>query len=474
MKKILCICISIILISPSFIDDLNVTEKEKVGKPGFFSELLSGQFFIDMLYGDKKVSVDIWDEDLTISSVQAGYQQINVKINKNSIQKLNSDFPDTEVEYLYNTTSYSYISLEMRKDNIAQKFWSTILNNKVTLADKDYVEKISLNRQLSLVKPQDYADKNSIARTTYELCKDYNILDTGYTGNNISVAVLDTGIRWTHDGFRNTTIYNETKVIDESPNDLNGHGTHVSGILAGSNVTLAETRMRGVAPNVTLHSIKVLDSEGRGTEDAIVKGIQSAIDNSVDIVSMSLGGRISYNSVLHDVIQYAVGKGIVVVAAAGNSASVTSAQPASWEGVISVEALSEDKHIAPYTCLYGDVMAEGTNITSLNYHDSDGALTLSGTSMATPFVSGCIALLLEAQPTLRGRPIQVTKYLKSTGSPVPKTQTEDLIARMFTPANYRYDTRDININNLLKLKELETDRQKISDIGTQMFRNRGI
>ena len=460
----------------SFFDNLFVNENEEIGKPSFWEKLWSGQYWIDQIYGREKVSVNVWNNDLQISGLENGKQQVIVKIIDGQIPTLIDDFEDIEIDYIYNESGFQYIKVTIPKDDIAQGFWGNLLFHRETLAGKSYISKVSLNQQMSLVKPLDYADENDIARTTYNLCEDYGILDLPYSGHGIFIAVLDTGVKRDHDGLTDLDLYNESFVVDENWEDHNGHGTHCIGILAGSNTTINGEQMRGVAPNATVYSLKVLDSKGRGCEADIIAGVMRAVDIGVDIISMSLGGSIDYFSSLHDAIHYAVGKGIIVVAAAGNSANVVSSQPASWEGVISVEALDERKHIAEYTCLGGDVSAEGTNITSLSYKNDNRTSTKSGTSMSTPFVAGCIALLLEAQPSLRGKPYKAIEQIKTTGNYAP--ENTESINWFIIPAasdNYAYDTREINPKYLVDLKVVsDKSKQILSDIWTNMLRESDV
>ena len=487
LKKSISVLLVFALITPIATinfswDDLRINDNEKLGKPDSWNRLWSGQIFIDWIYGAERVSIEVWNENLKIESLTTVLQQVNIKIKTTDIKTLATDFPDAEYEYLYNESGYSFITVETSMEDVAQRFWDRLLHKRVTLADKDYVEKITLNQRMSLVAPLDYAEDSDIVRTTYDLCDDYGILDLNYSGTGISIAVLDTGVKRTHLGFNNTTtgynttIFNESFVVGEDWQDLNGHGTHCIGIIAGQNTSVAGEPMRGIAPNATIYSIKVLDSKGRGIEGDIIKGIRRAVELNVDIISMSLGGHIDYFSALHDAIHYAIGKGVIVVAASGNSAEIVSCQPASWEGVISVGALKEDKHIAAYTCLGADIFAEGTNITSLSSKNVNRTSTKSGTSMACPIIAGVIALLLEAEPSLRGKPSNVLSYLKSSGCYAPATSSPVKVFYVSAvPDNYCYLTREVNPDSLCELTTVsDITRIPITDIRTQLLRNNGV
>jgi len=489
MKKLNVVFVSVILLLPVMtlnlhFGDLYTSQDEKIGKSGLWERITSGQSWINWIYGSDKVSVKLWDSSLKLSSLAGDTQEAIVKVDRASVKTLKTDFPTATVTYLYNDSGYSYLIVKGEMSIFAQKFWQHILNKQTTLADEFYVHEITLDQRMSLVVPlSSYAGEHSVCRTTYDLCRDYGILNFSYSGKGIKIAVLDTGVDRSQYGFYNltsgfnTTIYNESFVAGEDWVDHNGHGTHCIGIIAGQNTKVAGIQMRGVAPNATIYSIKVLDSHGQGAEDDIISGINEAVRLNVDIISMSLGGQIDYFSALHDSIEYAVGKGIVVVAAAGNSADIVSGQPASWEGVISVEALKENKHIADYTCLGGTVSAEGTNITSLSYSNNNGTSTKSGTSMATPFVAGCIALLLEAQPSLRGHPELVAQYLQSSGNYAPATPKQVTLMGVVpvTSTNYAYATREVNPTDLVKLTSVsDSTKGLIYDLRVQLLRNDGV
>jgi subtilisin family serine protease len=458
------------------LQDLGVSEEELVGKPTWWDNLLSGQAWQNLMYGEGKVGVEVFNLNLAPSKLSANEQEVNIKLKSNSLDEFEEDY-NAEYEILYEDEGWTYVTAVMPLDSIAQKFWSRLFNQKEILAEESWVDSITLNSKVEMIRPMNgYAKPDEVSRTTYDLCQSYGILDEDVNGTNVSVAILDTGIATDHEGLEGVEVHAYSTVVGEKdPEDKNGHGTHCAGILAGANITVNDEYYRGVAPGINLTSIKVLGSKGSGTEKDIIKGIYNATELGVDIISMSLGGTMNYWSATHDAINYAIGKGVIVVAAAGNSANIVSCQPASWEGVISVEALQENKKIAPYTCLGGDIMAEGTNITSLNY--KGGVTTKSGTSMACPFVAGVIALLLEKEPSLRGKPAKVENYLKKTGQFAPEEPKQVKIF-YFIPAtsdSYSYNTKEIDPDNLLELNQNDDKtRDVISDVRTQILRRNGV
>ncbi|WP_251551167.1 S8 family peptidase [Neobacillus muris] len=218
-------------------------------------------------------------------------------------------------------------------------------------------------------------------------------------GKGMTIAILDTGCALAHPDLKERIIGGRNFTNDDKGNreiyrDYNGHGTHVAGTIAA---TSNQTGVVGVAPEANLLIVKVLDRNGSGQYEWIINGIYYAIEQKVDIISMSLGGPEDVSE-LHEAIQKAVENNILVVCAAGNEGDGRDttnefSYPGSYNEVISVGAISLNRGIAEFSNSNNevDLVAPGENILS-TYLNGKYA-RLSGTSMATPHVSGALALI---------------------------------------------------------------------------------
>lgn len=214
-----------------------------------------------------------------------------------------------------------------------------------------------------------------------------------YKGTNIKVAVLDTGVDTSHSDLNLAGGYN---FIDNNSNynDDNGHGTHVAGIIAALDNQFGVV---GVAPKADLFALKFLDQNGEGTTADLAKAIDWSIENKMDILNMSFGYS-GYDPVINELIRIAYQNGILIVGAAGNEGINSISYPANLSSVIAVGAINEQKEKAPFSN-YGnqlEVVAPGVNIYS-TYKNNSYAY-LDGTSMASAYVSGYLALLKEKYP----------------------------------------------------------------------------
>lgn len=211
------------------------------------------------------------------------------------------------------------------------------------------------------------------------------------TGKGVKVAVMDSGINFRHPNF-SKNVKGGYNAIDptQSPVDDFGHGTLVSGVIAAQN---NEFGIVGVAPDVELYPVKVLDKFGEGEISAIADGVEWCIKNKIQIINMSFAIA-EDKPLLRNTITKAVNAGIIVVASASNTSGGDAGYPASYEKVISVTAVDENFRICK-TAPRGkiDFSAPGVNIVSTS---SDGGYEeFSGTSLASPHITGIIALILQ-------------------------------------------------------------------------------
>ncbi|WP_017211458.1 S8 family peptidase [Clostridium beijerinckii] len=233
----------------------------------------------------------------------------------------------------------------------------------------------------------------------------------------INVAVLDTGVDYTHPDLKNRVLKSKGyNFVDNNSDtmDDNGHGTHVSGIIAANaNDNIGIAGIDGTL-DVKIIPIKVLDSNGEGDINDIVKGIKYAADNGADIINLSFGAN-EKSKLIAEAISYAKSKGVFVVAAAGNDNEDSDNISPAGDGAFTVAAMSYNYKKASFSD-YGNcikVSAPGVEILSTvpgSYEAWDG------TSMAAPVATGIAAMVKAEDPNLS--PSQIEDVLDSTAKDI--------------------------------------------------------
>ncbi len=385
---------------------------------------------------------------------------------------------------------------QAKKIQKAEGFW--LINAMTVKADSSAIEELSAQGEIAqiildvprlMINP-----RKSELSTLAEIPEDWGVdfirsqeaNRNGFTGQGVKVAVVDTGVA-PHTELEGRLLSDKGKSFvdgEEDSVDLNGHGTHCAGTVAGNRF--------GVAPGAQIIPIKVLGASGFGTFTGIMEGVQHAVAEGAQVISMSLGGRASVEiSPLETVIEEAIDAGVVCVIAAGNEGpgSQTIASPGALVRAITVGANDIEGEIAGFSSrgptIRGDekpdLSAPGVDITSAST-DGQSFAKLSGTSMATPHVAGLVALLLEKKSQLTHD--QIKKILMETsrgkeevnvfGAGIvdavdaltalddPSGEEESLPAHLFNQKKIKRDLRQ-GIQKLMK-KQKKFFRVEIKDV----------
>ncbi len=271
----------------------------------------------------------------------------------------------------------------------------------------------------------------------------------GETGSGADVAIIDTGIDSDHPDLSGNlgsgVAYVECKggpsTCRTSWDDDEGHGTHCAGIAAAAGGN--GEGVQGVAPEATLHAVKVLDKRGSGSFSDVAAGIEYTADQGWDVGSLSLGAD-SGSQVVRDACTYAYDRGVLLVAAAGNSGPCTDCvgYPAAYSTVVAVSATTTDDTLASYSSTGDEVeiAAPGTDVYSTY---PGGYETLSGTSMACPHVSGAGGTLM-ADGTSN---VQARDTLTGNASDLELSTTEQGAGLLDVAASVGLDSSDDGTGN---------------------------
>lgn len=301
------------------------------------------------------------------------------------------------------------------------------------LAKLPFVQSVEYDAEVhAVMKTANESFGTEKARKDFGVDGSHDGLPDQYTKEDIVVAVIDTGIDDEHVDLDEGKVIGWKDFVNgkTEPYDDHGHGTHVAGIVAGEGE--GNSSYKGVAPGAALVGIKVLDRRGSGSMSDVTAGIDWAVQHmdefGIEVLSLSLGtancsdGTDSTSLAVNEAVE----AGLVVTVAAGNSgpAECTIGSPGAAEQAVTVGAAADigegGFYLAPFSSrgttadgrIKPDIVAAGVNITAPEANTGSGYVTYSGTSMATPFTAGTVALMLDAEPSLS--PAEVKSHLYNT------------------------------------------------------------
>ncbi|MEU9111659.1 S8 family peptidase [Streptomyces sp. NPDC048483] len=293
-------------------------------------------------------------------------------------------------------------------------FSTTGLNEEEAkrLAADPAVDKVVQNKKFHIDGTQDNPPSwglDRIDQADTEGDKKYNYPDSA--GEGVTAYVIDTGVHISHKDFGGRASYGFNAIDgSDKAEDDNGHGTHVSGTIAGE--------AHGVAKKAKIVGVKVLDGEGSGTTEQVVAGIDWVTKNhkGPSVANMSLGG--GADEALDAAVKKAIESGVTFGVAAGNeSTDAGQGSPARVKEAITVASSTNKDEQSDFSNFGSvvDLYAPGSDITS-DWNDSDDATkTISGTSMATPHVVGAAAVYLAGHQD--AKPADVEKALTDGATP---------------------------------------------------------
>lgn len=371
------------------------------------------------------------------------YKTLNAKQNVQASQSILSTF----------TPTYVYKNIP----SIAAKLTKSQINKLATSPD---VSQIEYDEPVHAYASQlaNYWYGTQQARTDFNIDGDMDGNPTTYSKSDVTVAIIDTGIDASHVDLNGGKVIGWKDFVNNKPTpyDDNGHGTHVSSIAAGTGA--GNPDYRGVAPGAALVGAKVLDANGSGSNSGVIAGIDWVIQNKntygIRVLNLSLGtnGSSDGTDATSLAVNRAADAGIVPAVAAGNSgpATKTVGSPGAAAKALTVGAMADPSrggfNLAYFSSrgttadgrVKPDIAAPGYQIMAAKANSTNQYIAYSGTSMATPFIAGTAALLIDANPTLT--PIQVANIITST-------------ADDFGPAGKENDYGSGNLNGYNAIKK---------------------
>ncbi len=364
-----------------------------------------------------------------------------LKNNSSLVQRLSRTIEDAQQQVAQQIT-------QAGKAQVEQHF-SLLTNSLVVSGDVKQSQLKAMNGVVAVFPEQSYGVALQHSVPKVKAPEVWALKDTSgrqITGQGIRIAVLDTGVDFTHPALGGcigasckVVAARNTIVNNDDVTDVHSHGTHVAATALGK-----DSNGNGVAPDASLIAVKVLGDDGFGTDSSILAGLDFALDpdgdpatdDGADVINLSLGGPGNENSPLSQAVNAAVQSGAVVVVAAGNNYDyLTIGSPGAAKDAITVtnansndqiDASSSRGPLQGASFLKPDLSAPGTDIMAAK--PGGGYQSKTGTSMAAPHVAGAAALLLQAEPNLT--PAQIKHKLVHSADKISANAAETGAGRL--------------------------------------------
>lgn len=442
MKKVLLIVLAVVTFILFGCMDSNVTKNTDETVPTNPLEFLKGKSLSDLTLVSSKATsyATVYGTVKLPDGTYAPYSLENQKaefVKGEYVVYYEGDIQNISKLGISVENAYSTNSLEGKKAYIFKvKADDKKLDVLKKLGGVKYIEPNYIYRAFAV--PNDSYYSYQWHYEAINLPKTWDVIKSA----NIIVAVVDTGVSFTHPDLQGIFVQGYDFVDnDNDPTDPAkdvSHGTHVTGTIAAlSNNGKGVAGVNWGGYGIKIMPIRVLGADGSGTLDAVAQGVRYAADHGAKIINMSLGGG-GDSQILRDAIQYAYNKGVTIVCAAGNENGPVS-YPAKYPETIAVAAVRYDLQRAPYSNYgpevdvaapggdtsvdqNGDGYADGVLSTAWTPSNGDTYMFLQGTSMAAPHVAGVAALLYASGKT---QPEEIRAALKNTAKDLGPTGEDD-------------------------------------------------
>ena len=317
---------------------------------------------------------------------------IIVTKNHSTFNKINDKYEDikTETEEATETLESNNVMVSEIKLREANKL---VKDENVIAVEENYKVKATGN-----ISVDEVATISKITEEWNRTMVNAKYGDNMNVANKVKVAILDSGIEYSD----RLNIVSRKSFLpgdiagNEVFEDITGHGTSVAGVLAAKKVI--GSTLKGMNTNVDIYSAKILDEENKAPISRVIAGIYWAIENDVDIISISFGTK-EYSKALELAVKDATDKGILIVAAAGNDNTTVVEYPAAFDEVLAVGGVDSKGNASSQSSIGKeiDVYAPGEKVVSLG--SFDGEVVVTGTSIAVPHVVGVASVLWQKDKT---------------------------------------------------------------------------